>query len=163
MAVSRKDPTERGKMSDHATQRKIINATPQQCFDVITDFKSYPEWAEDVKSVSVLAEDESGLGGDVRFRAAAMGRSTTYTLRYYYGSNPLRIAWRQIEGDITKKIEGEYEFIPVDDGTKTEVAYHLAADLAILIPGFVKRRAESRIVRAALEALSARIDSAATT
>ena len=39
MAVSRKDPTERGKMSDHATQRKIINATPQQCFDVITDFK----------------------------------------------------------------------------------------------------------------------------
>ena len=29
--------------------------------------------------------DESGLGGDVRFRAAAMGRSTTYTLRYYYG------------------------------------------------------------------------------
>ncbi|MEC7714681.1 MAG: SRPBCC family protein, partial [Actinomycetota bacterium] len=61
-------------MSDHATQRKIINATPQQCFDVITDFKSYPEWAEDIKSVSVLAEDESGLGGDVRFRAAAMGR-----------------------------------------------------------------------------------------
>ena len=45
---------------------------------------------------------------------------------------------------------------------KTEVAYHLAADLAILIPGFVKRRAESRIVRAALEALSARIDSVAT-
>ena len=108
-------------MSDHATERKIINATPQQCFDVITDFESYPEWAEDVKSVSVLEIDESGLGGDVRFRAAAMGRSTTYTLRYYYGSNPLRIAWRQIEGDITKKIEGEYEFIPLDNGTKLKL------------------------------------------
>ena len=60
-------------MSDHATERRIINATPQQCFDVITDFESYPEWAEDVKSVSVLEIDESGLGGDVRFRAAAMG------------------------------------------------------------------------------------------
>ena len=147
-------------MSDHATERKIINATPQQCFDVITDFESYPEWAEDVKSVSVLEIDESGLGGDVRVRAAAMGRSTTYTLRYYYGSNP-RIAGDKLR-DITKKIEGEYEFIPLDNGTKTEVAYHLAADLAILIPGFVKRRAESRIVRAALEALSARIDSVAT-
>jgi ribosome-associated toxin RatA of RatAB toxin-antitoxin module len=162
MADSRNDLTGRRKMSDHATQRKIINATPQQCFDVITDFENYPEWALDIKSASILAEDSNGLGGDVKFRAAAMGRSTNYTLRYYYGSNPLRVAWRQIEGDITKKLEGEYEFIPVDEGTKTEVAYHLAADLAILIPGFVKRRAESRIVRAALEALSARIDSVAT-
>ncbi|MBT95319.1 MAG: hypothetical protein CL431_05065 [Acidimicrobiaceae bacterium] len=162
MADSRKDLTGRRRMSDHATQRKIINATPQQCFDVITDFENYPKWALDIKTASILEEDESGLGGDVKFRAAAMGRSTTYTLRYYYGSNPLRVAWRQIEGDITKKLEGEYEFIPVEEGTKTEVAYHLAADLAILIPGFVKRRAESRIVRAALEALSARIDSVAT-
>ncbi|GIR34712.1 MAG: hypothetical protein CM15mP49_00970 [Actinomycetota bacterium] len=99
MADSRKDPTERGNMSDHATQRKIINATPQQCFDVITDFKSYPEWAEDVKSVSVLAEDESGLGGDVRFRAAAMGRSTTYTLRYYYG-----VTLSELHGDKLREI-----------------------------------------------------------
>ena len=59
-------------MSDHATQRKIINATPQQCFDVITDFENYPEWALDIKSASVLITDETGLGGDVKFRAAAM-------------------------------------------------------------------------------------------
>ncbi len=145
-------------MSDHATQRTIINASPQQCFDVVTDFERYPEWASDIKSASIVARDEEGRGGDVQFRAAAMGRSTTYTLRYYYGSNPLRVAWRQIEGDITSKIEGEYEFNPVEEGTKTEVVYHLAADLAILIPGFVKRRAESRIVRAALEDLSSRVE-----
>jgi len=146
-------------MSDHATQRRIINATPQQCFDVVTDFERYPEWASDVKSATIVEHDEMGRGGDVTFRAAAMGRSTTYTLRYYYGSNPLRVAWRQTEGDITKKIEGEYEFAPVEGGEKTEVVYHLAADLAILIPGFVKRRAESRIVRAALEDLSSRVES----
>ena len=163
MAHLKRDQPKRGEMSDHATQRKIINATPQQCFDVITDFENYTEWALDIKSASVLVTDETGLGGDVKFRAAAMGRSTTYTLRYYYGSNPLRVAWRQIEGDITKKIEGEYEFNPIENGDKTEVVYHLAADLAILIPGFVKRRAESRIVRAALEALSSRIESVATT
>ena len=145
-------------MSDHATQRTITNASPQQCFDVVTDFERYPEWASDIKSASIVARDEEGRGGDVQFRAAAMGRSTTYTLRYYYGSNPLRVAWRQIEGDITSKIEGEYEFNPVEEGTKTEVVYHLAADLAILIPGFVKRRAESRIVRAALEDLSSRVE-----
>ena len=87
-----------------------------------------------------------------------MGRSTTYTLRYYYGSNPLRVAWRQIEGDITRKLEGEYEFLPINGGAETEVTYHLAADLAILIPGFVKRRAESRFIRAALEDLRKRVE-----
>ncbi len=145
-------------MSDHATQRTITNASPQQCFDVVTDFERYPEWASDIKSARIVTRDKEGRGGDVQFRAAAMGRSTTYTLRYYYGSNPLRVAWRQIEGDITRKIEGEYEFNPVEEGTRTEVVYHLAADLAILIPGFVKRRAESRIVRAALEDLSSRVE-----
>ena len=70
----------------------------------------------------------------------------------------MRVAWRQIEGDITRKLEGEYEFLPINGGAETEVAYHLAADLAILIPGFVKRRAESRIIRAALEDLRKRVE-----
>ena len=145
-------------MSDHAKQKTVISATPQQCFDVITDFEHYPDWASDIKVATVVASDNEGRGGDVQFRVAAMGRSTTYTLRYYYGSNPLRVAWRQIEGDITRKLEGEYEFLPINGGAETEVTYHLAADLAILIPGFVKRRAESRIIRAALEDLRKRVE-----
>ena len=61
-------------------------------------------------------------------------------------------------GDITRKLEGEYEFLPIKGGSETEVTYHLAADLAILIPGFVKRRAESRIIRVALENLRKRVE-----
>ena len=119
---------------NHAKQKTIIAATPQQCFDVITDFEHYPDWASDIKVATIVATDNEGRGGDVQFRVAAMGRSTTYTLRYYYGSNPLRVAWRQSEGDITRNLEGEYEFLPINGGTETEVTYHLAADLAILIP-----------------------------
>ena len=147
-------------MSDHASQRTIIDATPQQCFDVVADFESYPSWASDVKDVVVQARDDLGRGGDVSYRAAAMGRSTAYTLRYYYGSNPLRIAWKQIEGDITKRLDGEYEFLPLGDGSQTEVVYHLAADLVMPLPGFVKRRAETRIMRTALEDLRRRVESA---
>ncbi len=146
-------------MTDHATQRAIIHATPQECFEVAADFARYPEWATDVKHAAVLNADDEGRGGDVTFRAAAMGRSTTYTLRYYYGSNPLRIAWKQLEGDITRKLDGEYEFVPADEaGTQTEVTYHLEADLVVPIPGFVKRRAETRIIRTALEDLRRRVE-----
>lgn len=144
-------------MSDHTTQRTIIDASPQQCFDVASDFDRYPEWASDVKHVSVDCLDDEGRGGDVTFRAAAMGRSTTFTLRYYYGSNPLRMAWRLVEGDLTRQLDGEYEFLELADG-QTEVVYHLEADLVLPIPGFVKRRAESRIVRSALEDLRRRVE-----
>ena len=146
-------------MSDHATQRIIIDAAPERCFEVVTAFERYPEWATDVKHVAVERRDDDGKGGDVMFRAAAMGRSTTYTLRYFYGSNPLRLAWKLVEGDLTRKLDGEYEFLPVgDQGTQTEVIYHLEADLVVPIPGFVKRRAESRIIRTALEDLRRRVE-----
>ncbi len=146
-------------MTDHASQRAIIDASPEDCFAVATDFASYPEWATDIKHATVLTQDEDGRGGDVTYRAAAMGRSTTYTLRYYYGSNPLRIAWKQLEGDITRKLDGEYEFLPTDEtGRQTEVTYHLEADLVVPIPGFVKRRAETRIIRTALEDLRRRVE-----
>ncbi len=48
------------------------------------------------------------------FRSGAMGRSSTYTLRYSYGSNPLRVAWRLLEGDIMRRMDGEYEFSEVE-------------------------------------------------
>ena len=146
-------------MTDHAAQRALIDASPRECFAVATDFVRYPEWATDIKHTAVDRYDDDGRGGDVTYRAAAMGRSTTYTLRYYYGSNPLRFAWKQLEGDITSKLDGEYEFLPVPDNPdQTEVVYHLAVDLVVPIPGFVKRRAESRIIRTALEDLRRRVE-----
>jgi hypothetical protein len=45
-----------------------------------------------------------------------------------------------------------------DDPEATEVAYELAVDLIIPIPGFVKRRAEARIIKTALSELKARVE-----
>ena len=89
-----------------------------------------------------------------------MGRSTTYTLRYFYGSNPSRLAWRLQSGDITRRLDGEYEFLPVaGDSSSTEVVYHVAVDLAVPLPGFVKRRAEARIMRTAISDFTAFVES----
>lgn len=141
-------------MVDQATQRNTIMASPQRCFDVAVDFERYPEWAADVKQATVLTRDEQGRAVDVEFRAAAMGRSTHYTLRYFYGSDPLRMAWRLQDGDATRRLDGEYEFLGVDGGEEsTQVVYHLAVELTVPLPGFVKRRAEARIMHTALSEL----------
>lgn len=151
-------------MADHATQTIVIEAPPAACFAVASDFERYPDWATDVKEVEVLRRDGDGKGGDVQFRAAAMGRSTAYTLRYFYGSNPLRMAWRLVEGDLTRRLDGEYEFQPVEGHPdRTLVVYHLTAELVVPLAGFVKRRAEARIMRTALDDLRKRVEASPVT
>lgn len=150
-------------MVDQASVKTTIMATPEQCFATVIDFESYPQWASDIKMARVLSRDEERRAVDVEYRAAAMGRSTTYTLRYFYGSNPLRLAWRLQSGDITRRLDGEYEFLPVrSDPNATEVVYHLAVDLKVPLPGFVKRRAESRLLRTALLDFTKHVERSAT-
>jgi hypothetical protein len=146
-------------MADQATQRTVIHASPAQVWAVLTDFDGYPTWAHDLKSATVVARDDEGRPRDVAFRAAAMGRSTSYTLRYDYGGAPKVLAWRLLAGDITRKLDGSYELLPVDsDPNATEVVYHLEVDLVVPLPGFVKRRAEGRIMSAALRHLQQHLE-----
>jgi uncharacterized membrane protein len=146
-------------MADQATQHMVIGASPQRIWDVLTDIEAYPTWARDLKSVTVVDRDDEGRPLDVTFRAAAMGRSTGYTLRYDYGKAPDVLAWRLLQGDITRKLDGSYELAPVDgDPDRTDVTYHLEVDLMVPIPGFVKRRAEARIVTTALRELRSHLE-----
>ena len=153
-------------MADHATQVMVIDAPPLRCFEVAQDFERYPEWAADIKSVNVVERDDQGRGLRVQFRAAAFGRSTSYTLQYDFAEAPKVLSWVQVAGDLTNRLDGEYIFAEkvmpatatVPERAGTEVTYHLLAELRFPIPGFVKRRAEGRIVHTALRELKARVE-----
>ncbi len=146
-------------MADEATQQMVVGASPQRTWEVLTAFDEYPTWATDLKSAEVVARDDQGRALEVAFRAAAMGRSTSYRLRYDYARAPQVLAWRLVEGDITRKLDGSYELAPVDgDADRTQVTYHLEVDLVVPLPGFVKRRAEARIVTTALRSLRAHLE-----
>lgn len=141
-------------MADQATQHMVVGASPERTWQVLTDFENYPRWAHDLKAAEVVARDDEGRPLEVAFRAAAMGRSTSYRLRYDYGQAPDVLAWRLVQGDITRKLDGSYELAPVDgQPDRTSVTYHLEVDLVVPLPGFVKRRAEGRLLSTALRAL----------
>lgn len=145
-------------MADQASQSVVVNATPEQCFAVATDFEHYPEWATDVKEATVLSRDEQGRGTEVEFRTSALGRSTHYTLRYDYSQAPNAMSWHMVKGDIMRTIDGAYTFSPASSGG-TDVTYTLSIELIVPLPGFVKRRAEVRIVNSVKD-LKARIERA---
>lgn len=145
-------------MSDVARQEATIAASADELWSVLIDFERYPSWARDLKHVEVLERDAEGRGVVVLFRAAAMGRSTTYVLRYDHTDAPARLPWRLERGDIMRRLDGEYRFEA--EGEVTHVIYELEVDLIIPLPGFVKRRAEHKIMHTALDELRAHVERA---
>ena len=131
-------------MSDRAAQTTLINAPLEKCVAVVLEFEKYPEWAKDVKVAKIRERDDQGRATQVEFRASALGRSTHYTLKYDYSEAPNRVSWELVEGDIMRSLNGAYSFLEVEGGT--QVSYELAIELVIPLPGFVKRRAEARIL-----------------
>ena len=144
-------------MAETAFQTTTIAAPPERVWAIAADVEKYPEWAKDVKDVVVHVRDDDGRPLEVEFRASALGRSTHYTLAYDYSQAPDVLAWRMLRGDIMRTIDGAYRFSAGSDGG-TEVRYDLLIDLVVPLPGFVKRRAEVRILNTVRE-LKARAES----
>jgi hypothetical protein len=138
-------------MQEQVTEQMVIRAAPGQCLDVLTSFEDYPDWAADIKAVTVDERDDEGRPEKVTFRAAAFGRSTSYTLLYDYSEWPDELSWIQVRGDLTNHL------VPSGDDS-TEILYRLTVELKVPLPGFVKRRAEGRIMGTALRELKARVE-----
>lgn len=143
-------------MVDSASETQIIAASADRCFDVAVDVERYPEWAPDVKEAVVRERDSQNRPLLVEYRASALGRSTHYTLKYDYAEAPKVISWHLDQGDIMRTIEGSYRFEPA--GEKTTVTYALSVELIVPLPGFIKRRAEGRILHT-LKELKVRCES----
>jgi ribosome-associated toxin RatA of RatAB toxin-antitoxin module len=143
-------------VEEQVAERMMIRATPEHCFDILADFERYPEWSPDIKSVTVLERDAKGRGTRVAIRAGAFGRSTSLTLAYDYHNAPKELSWIQVDGDLTRRYDGSYTFDAVGD--ETEVTYTLTVELKVPLPGFIKRRAEGRLVGGALRELKARAE-----
>lgn len=105
----------------------------------------------------VRSRDDQGRPLQVEYRASALGRSTRYMLEYDYSQSPSRLSWHLVEGDIMRALNGAYSFVEVDGGT--QVFYELDIELVVPLPGFVKRRAEARILAEAIKDLKARAES----
>ena len=57
------------------------------------------------------------------------------------------------------RLDGAYTFVEsLDEPGATEVTYELSVDLAVALPGFVKRRAEAKLIEFALPRFKHRVE-----
>jgi uncharacterized membrane protein len=139
----------------HAEQQIVVKGSPQDCFDALVDYESFPEWQRAVKSVDVVTRDGDGRGEEVAFEIDAKVRTIHYRLRYSY-EPPHRIAWEYVEGDV-KDVDGEMVLEDRGDGT-TLATYSLALDPGVWLPGPLQKVLNDQVMKGSVEDLKRRVE-----
>jgi coenzyme Q-binding protein COQ10 len=137
-----------------ASQSAVVAATPQECFDAITEYESFPDWQNAVKSVEVISRDREGRGREVAFEIDAKVKTVRYRLAYSY-EPPRRITWDYLDGDV-KDVDGEYTFEDQGDGT-TLMTYELALDPGVWLPGKLQKVLSEQVMKGSVEDLKRRV------
>jgi hypothetical protein len=143
-------------MADAAHEHIEVGGPPARCFAIATDYERYPDWTSDVKDVVVHERDADGRATRVEYHVSGLGRRVRYVLGYVYDEAPHAFAWSLIEGDMLRALDGRYAFSPVDGGTLVD--YSLRVELAVPMPGLVKRRASGMIMGNALRDLKRAVE-----
>ena len=146
-------------MPDRTESSIVIDAPPGEVLDVIADFDSYPEWATEVKKVSVLTEEGDGWADQVQFTLDAGAIKDTYVLDYEWDvveDGTGVVSWSLVSAQVLKAMNGSYTL--ASDGAGTKVTYRLAVDVKIPMIGLLKRKAEKVIVDTALKELKKRVE-----
>jgi ribosome-associated toxin RatA of RatAB toxin-antitoxin module len=139
-------------------QSAEIAASPQACFDALTDFERLPQWQGAVRSVQVLERDEHGRGTVVEFEVDARVRRVRYRLRQLY-DEPQRIASRYLGGDF-RDFAGEWRFTALGE-QRTRAELDLRIDPGRFVPGPVRALIADAVMRRALTDLQRHVSRAA--
>ena len=142
-------------MPERMYDRAFVAAPLERCFEVAADVRDYPSWAREIRRVDLLEQDPQGLVRVARFVAGAMGFSVSIELHYDMSDAPTTFSWRGMPTNRIRRYEGRYDFAPArrDGVSGTDVTYELLVDFSVPLPQLVQRRAESMMVRRALQSV----------
>jgi ribosome-associated toxin RatA of RatAB toxin-antitoxin module len=133
-----------------------IGATPQECFDALTDYERLPEWQGAVKAARVIERDAQGRGRVVEYEIDVRVKKVRYRLRQIY-DEPHRLASEYLGGDF-RDFSGEWRFLERDGGG-TRVELDLRIDPGRFVPGPVRSAISDAVMRRALRDLKAHVES----
>lgn len=129
-----------------------IDASPDEVFDAITDYDTFPSWQSAVLEAHVeTREKRSKLGETVKYAIDGKVRTVHYTLKYRY-DRPESITWDFVEGSGINNLQGGYSIEASGGGTKA--TYKVGIDVSG-VPGPVLKRVHKGTVKQANEDLKA--------
>jgi len=127
-----------------------VDAPPERCFALMTDYERIPSWQGAVRSIRVLERDEQGRGSVLEYEIDAKVRVVRYRLRQVY-DEPHRLSSEYLGGDF-RDFSGEWRFLP-DGGDGTRVELDLSVDPGRFVPGPVRGAISDAVIKRALRDL----------
>lgn len=114
----------------------VIEATPEEIFDVIADVKSAPTWSPQYQSAEILDTHDGGRPRRVKMKIKAAGLTDEQEVEYTWTDTTA--SWTLIKAGQLKSQEATYTLTP--QGDKTKVRFDLKVDPSVPIPGFLLKR-----------------------
>jgi ribosome-associated toxin RatA of RatAB toxin-antitoxin module len=143
-------------MPAYGERRAIrIKASPQACFDALTDFERLPTWQGAVREARVLERDDVGRGSVVAYEIDAGVRRLRYTLAQDY-DEPHRLGSRYLGGDFRDFRGGWHLLADGSFGTRAELDVRI--DPGRLVPGPVRNLISRAVVQRALRDLKTHLE-----
>ncbi len=131
-----------------------------ECYAIIADLPSTPEWQESMISLDVIETNSEGLASLVEIRSDGKVKEVTSRLAFEYEVE-VGMTWEQKKGDM-KWLIGSWSLEDLGEG-KTKATYWLKADtgrmLGLLIKGPVQDKLKEWLTKDAAEGLKARAES----
>jgi len=142
--TARADSVQLTEQPHHVTEgRVVIDATPEQIYDLVTQYAQWRKILSDIRSVNVEGGDREHAR--VRFRSHAL----SHTVTVQFNNQPGRmISFKGVKGPPGGRASGQYTLVPLDGGKRTQVIASLYMDV-VGAPSIFVRNSEIEAMRQA--------------
>ena len=107
---------------------EIFNCTPEQFFDLLVDYESYPSFLSEVKECKIV--EDQGDCKVVDYKISVI-KTLSYT-NEHRENRPHEISWKFIKGDLFKNMRGHWQLSEQDGKTKAD--YFVEANFGLFVP-----------------------------
>ena len=131
------------------TREVVIEATPAEIMDVLTDLETLTDWSPTHQKVEVLERDAAGRPSKSKEVVKILGITDELVLDYTVyddGVGSTLVSSRQQRAQT-----GRYTLTP--EGDSTTVRFELTIDPIVPVPGFVLKRAMKGAMETATDGL----------
>jgi len=118
-----------------AERTETFDVSADKIYQVLTNYESYPDFMDGVKSVNVLSRD--GSKAEVEYNINII-KKFSYILTSEEIENK-KVAWSFASGDLFSSNNGSWELNDNGDGS-TEVKYTIDIDFKVKVPGMISRK-----------------------
>lgn len=137
----------------------VINAPVERVMELAKDIERFPEFMKDVKSVQILSREGNVIRAQWVGRVEELHINIKWIEEDVWDDEARMSRFRQIEGDYGK-LEGEWHFEPIPEGTLFRSVVEIEYDVPLIGPllkGLIAKKAKENI-DATLEAIKRRAE-----